>query len=143
MQVRDRVFWGMFGVAVSMGIGPGNAQDLVWRCGQTLTNRLPEDEGQRGTCVPVSLPKVTTLPAPRFAPVASPPSAGLVPRNERVQVDPLEQKNRDQQSRELLLEERQKAQARLQRAEQAGDRTALEHARADLASLDRELARRP
>ena len=93
--------------------------------------------------MPVSLPKVTTLPAPRFAPVASPPSAGLVLRNERVQVDPLEQKNRDQQSRELLLEERQKAQTRLQRAEQAGDRTALEHARADLASLDRELARRP
>ena len=77
----------MFGVAVSMGIGPGHAQDLVWRCGQTLTNRLPEDEGQRGTCVPVSLPKVTTLPAPRFAPVAPPQSAGLVPRNERVQVD--------------------------------------------------------
>ena len=50
--------------AVTGVLSQAQAQDLVWRCGSTLTNRLPDDEAQRGACVPVSLPRVTTLPAP-------------------------------------------------------------------------------
>jgi hypothetical protein len=122
------------------------AQELVWRCDQTLTNRLPEEEALRPHCVPVSLPQVTTLPAPRFAPAVPPqsPAPGTASATwPRMQVDPQEQKQRDQAARTLLLAEKQKAQIRLQNAERSGDASAADLARADLASLERELTRRP
>ena len=125
------------------GMSAAQAQDLVWRCGSTLTNRLPDDEAQRGACVPVSLPRVTTLPAPRFASVAPPPGASFTMPAERVQVDPTDQKRRDEQARELLKAERDKALERVQQAQRLGDQSMLEQARADVSSLDRELARRP
>ena len=125
------------------GMSAAQAQDLVWRCGSTLTNRLPDDEAHRGACVPVSLPRVTTLPAPRFAPVAPPPGASFTMPAERVQVDPADQKRRDEQARELLKAERDKALERVQQAQRLGDQAMLEQARADVSSLDRELARRP
>jgi hypothetical protein len=128
------------------GVGTALAQELVWRCDQTMTNRLPEDEAIRRHCVPVSLPQVTTLPAPRFAPAV--PPQGISPGTPgltwpRAQVDVQEQKQRDQVARQLLLAEKQKAQTRLQVAEHSGDAAAAELARADLTSLERELARRP
>jgi hypothetical protein len=60
-----------------------------------------------------------------------------------MQVDPQEQKQRDQAARTLLLAEKQKAQIRLQNAERSGDAAAADLARADLTSLERELTRRP
>jgi hypothetical protein len=62
---------------------------------------------------------------------------------ERVQVDPTDQKRRDEQARELLKAERDKALERVQQAQRLGDQAMLEQARADVSSLDRELARRP
>lgn len=126
--------------------GTAQGQELVWRCDQTLTNRLPEDEALRRLCVPVSLPLVTTLPAPRFAPAVPPQNVTTVTPSGsvlRAQVDAQEQKQRDLAARTLLLAEKQKAQTRLQMAERLGDAAAADLARADLASLERELTRRP
>jgi hypothetical protein len=144
--MRKSALWLVSTIICPMAPGTSLAQELVWRCDQTMTNRLPEDEALRRHCVPVSLPKVTTLPAPRFAPAVPPqsPSAGTpglaLPS---AQVDAQEQRQRDQVARNLLLAEKQKAQTRLQMAERSGDVAAAELARADLASLERELARRP
>jgi len=134
------LMWSLLCAGVSL---QALAQDLVWRCGTTLTNRLPDEAALRSQCVPVSLPSVTTVGTSRLAPVAPPQSPTWVLRSDRTQVDADEQKRRDVQASELLLAEKQKAQARLLRAEQSGDQAMAELARADVASLDRELARRP
>jgi hypothetical protein len=139
-------FWMVSVMMCPVVVGTAFAQELVWRCDQTMTNRLPEDEALRRHCVPVSLPQVTTLPAPRFAPAVPPQNTAVGTSGmtgPRTQVDAQEQKQRDQTARTLLLAEKQKAQARLQVAERSGDTAAAELARADLASLERELARRP
>jgi hypothetical protein len=132
--------WALLCASVSV---TAHAQDLVWRCGTTLTNRLPDEVALQRECVPVFLPSVITVVTPRFAPVVPPLGPAAASRPDRTQVDADEQKRRDAQARELLLAERQKALARLLRAEQSGDHASSELARADIASLDRELARRP
>ena len=78
-----------------------------------------------------------------FATVTPPPGASFTMPAERVQVDPADQKRRDEQARELLKAERDKALERVQQAQRLGDQAMLEQARADVSSLDRELARRP
>ncbi|MDI9331157.1 MAG: hypothetical protein QM527_07585 [Alphaproteobacteria bacterium] len=128
------------------------AQVSVWRCGSTLTNRLPEGDVQRRDCIPITLPSATTLhaaPASLIAPrTGHSPQSGtrertnLVPGS-TVQISPVEQKQRDALARQLIEAELERTQALWRSARSQGDSAAAERAEADLASLQRELARLP
>jgi molybdenum cofactor biosynthesis enzyme len=60
-----------------------------------------------------------------------------------VQVGADEQRQRDAQARALLLAEKQRVQAVLQNARKGGDAAQVALTEADLASIERELARLP
>ena len=146
--MRHLIFGFMW--ALGLAASPGaflHSEELVWRCGNTLTNQRPSDEAQRQTCVPQKLAPLTLLSAPVFAEVPAPPSiatskAGPAPAM-GTWSNPEEQKKRDQMARELLLTEKQNITNRLQEAQKKGDQAQIELNRADLMAIERELARRP
>lgn len=123
------------------------AQDAVWLCGQTLTNRLPSDDAEQRQCRQVNLPNATTVPGTRTRPAA--PGQGVAPpmpgreRTGTVQIATDEQRQRDAQARTLLLAEKQRLQAQLLTARRSGDATQVALTEADLASVERELSRLP
>ena len=89
-------------------IAPTWAQEPVWRCGATITNRLPEDLQERQACVGVSLPLATTVhvsPVEAVAPLKGTVQSVSAPER-------TEQKQRDAQARQLLLGEVERVQAR-------------------------------
>lgn len=123
------------------------AQDVVWRCGQTLTNQAPMDEAAQRLCVQVSLPNATTVQGARPTPIAptqgmGSPMAGR-DRTGTVQVASDEQRQRDGQAKALLIAEKERVQAQLQTARRQGDAARVALAEADLASIERELSRLP
>jgi len=118
------------------------AQEAVWRCGQTLTNRLPDAEEERRLCQSVNLPaSITVHTAPATA-------AAVRDRTKSVpladaQIQPAEQKQRDVWARELLRAEMERVQSEWRQARAQGDAMRAARAGADLSSLQRELARWP
>ncbi len=134
--------WALFGVA-----GMVQAQDTVWRCGSTLTNQLPSDAVLQRQCIPMGLSSATTVPDTRSRPAAPGQGAATAAvgreRTGTVQVASEEQAQRDGQARALLLAEKQRLQLQWQSARQAGDTHQISLIEADLASIERELSRRP
>lgn len=123
------------------------AQDTVWRCGSTLTNQRPVDEAQQATCTPLSWSTATTVSGTRGHPHA-PGQGGATPamgreRTGPVQVSREEQALRDGQAKSLLMAEKERLQRQWQSARQTGDATQTALIEADLASIERELSRRP
>jgi hypothetical protein len=132
--------------ATQAASSPAPEHSGAWRCGQTLTNKLPVDEQARRNCQPLALPLATTVAtgtAVRPAASAAAPNSSntATPLAFTVQVQPQEQKQRDAQARQLLLAEKQRLQGELQSARQNGNASAQDLLQADLASIDRELIR--
>ena len=134
-------------LALGAGLVAAQAQDEVWRCGQTLTNQPPMDEATQRPCTRVSLPDAAAVPAARAkTPAPGQGAASSTTGRERtgaVQVAADEQRQRDGQARSLLLAEKQRLQAQLQIARRSGDAAQVALAEADLASIERELTRLP
>jgi len=118
------------------------AQEAVWRCGQTLTNRLPDSETERRQCLSVSLPASITVHTAPAATAAVRERTTPVPLAD-AQIQPAEQKQRDAWARDLLRAELERVQGEWRQARAQGDAVRAARAEADLASLQRELARWP
>jgi hypothetical protein len=134
-------------LALGAGLVVAQAQDEVWRCGQTLTNQAPADGATPHPCTRISLPDASAVPgtrgkSPAPGQGAASPTAGRE-RTGAVQVAADEQRQRDGQARSLLLAEKQRLQAQLQVARRSGDTAQVALAEADLASIERELTRLP
>lgn len=129
-------------------LAPGvAAQEAVWLCGQTLTNRLPDEPAERRNCQSVQLPAGTTVhvaPASAAAPAAPASAAGAgAPRAGAAWVSSEEQKQRDAQARRVLQAELERVQDQWRQARAQGDAALSARTEADLAALQRELARLP
>jgi hypothetical protein len=158
-----RVRWRRGLVAAWLLPAAACAQSIFYECpGNVFTNTITAKEADTRHCKTREAQQVTTIPAPRSRPVATP--AGPAPSGARV--DAQEQRDRDTDSRRILEGELGKAQAQLDglrkefnngEPERRGDeknyqkyldrvadlKASIARTESDIAAIKRELASTP
>lgn len=142
--------WPSFFFLLALLAGAALAQQPVYRCGQEYTN-APLDAGR---CERLAGQAVTVIPGTRVQAVGGASVAVPAGQQPPAKVEAGQQKQRDDIARAIVMAELDKARQRhaaLQQdhqkaqgqADEAQRKAAVERARRDIDSLQRELDRRP